>query len=200
MLFLWFLLMVCTLAHGMEQEEDAFLLARRDIINVDVYSALWRIKPGLAVNTQDISGSYLLHWAVLRAMSGTQGADWRSTIDSRMLVVHELLRHGADYTLQERDSKRTIFHILAYLISPQSKERVSYAFNELLGCIVRKEISNQLTQDALVDKIQKVCARKDAYGSSVHDLVNKQKCMDLISAECIKNAYKLALAREVICY
>lgn len=203
MLFLLFLLITVSMAQAMEQD-DPLLLARKEIMRANVGSALELIKPGLAVIRQDFSGSYLLHWAVLKTMPVTMPSAWRPTMDSRMQVVDALLMCGADYTAQERDSKRTIFHILAYHISPDSREAISSAFDQLLKSIARQELvstpNQALTEDLFVRRIQETLKRKDSFGSSFIDIVCEKKCVHLIDEQRIKSAYKLALAREVICY
>lgn len=199
MVFLFFLLSFSSIAYAMEGSIQIKNPLRVAIDTADYQTTLQLLKAGAEVNTPDKQGAYVLHWAVLKTLSLSRHPQWQSNIEDRMQLVDALLVHGADYRCQERDSKRTILHILAlHLSRMDSNDVVLFALDRLLKGMCKadlKKVSDvgaQLPQDVFVGRMSELCKRKNNLNQSVIDIATHKKCVSFFDEERFKRAYESA--------
>ncbi len=201
MIIVLFLLLACPSTYCMDQSSQDVSSLVRALQNGEDQKAIEALEAGgVQINQQDARGSYLLHWAVLDAIKKmNRSHNWQEQVETKMKVVDVLLRCGADYSLQERDSKHTIFHILAYhLAAGGSNELIECVLDRVLQriCTVwfSKASTKELGQISFLQEMNKVRSCKNAAGQSVVAIVTHRKCESFFSEERFKRAYESAHA------
>jgi hypothetical protein len=163
-----------------EHEKVAMIIANEDRVNAEV------------------QGSYPLHWAVLSLLKPVKDpANMEKELEERMKISNSLLRLGADYLLQEKDSKRTIFHIIAFHLSRHSDNKlVLCALDNMLKGICKvwfcKSSIKEEGQQSFVREITELYERKNKINQTVIEIATEKDCKTVFSKERLIKVYEVA--------
>lgn len=152
---------------------------------------------------EEVQGSYPLHWAVLSLLKRVEGpSDIEQELTDRIRIPFALLKCGADYTLAQKGSQHTIFHILALHLGPKADNKfVLRALDRILKCISTiwycKAPTKEQGKISFVAEMSNMYMRKDRRNQTVKQIAIDRDCRAFFDEQRFERAYEAAYAEYI---